>query len=551
MLIVRSGYGQIEGGQVLDSLWQKDYEELISLYKEYNDSKEKALLYASAFYKKTMLEANDQMKPRAFHFMARESSDEEAIKYYDSLIESVGKYYEPNNYYPAAAYINKGKIFYKKRNFKESIDNYIIGYNTAKKFNNPNLIFIAKSNIGILKNRAGDFDQALDIHLENFNYVEANDERVGTNNYLAALYSVADAYRNLNLLDSASFWNRKGIEESIIRNNERRKNHFILNEAVVLHLQGEYLKSIDSIEKVLPFIYNVGDKPNEAVAHFYLGKNYLNTDKEALGIEYLKKVDLVFQETKDILPELSEAYDILTDHYREKGDVENQLIYIEKLIEVDSAITVNNAYLNKQITAKYDIPELINEKEKLIQSLKNDQNYLALVFLLSVLLLVIIIAYLYKRQIVYKKRFNAIISEDSENKRKTESTEELKTDSGIPEEILNKLLEKLSKFENTDKYVNKDVSLQTLSKDFETNPKYLSMTINYAKKKNFPAYINDLRIDYAMKRLKNDPSFRKYTVKAIATDCGFKSAETFSKFFYKKNGIYPSYFIKQLDKMGV
>ncbi|TSE03808.1 AraC family transcriptional regulator [Aquimarina algiphila] len=49
-------------------------------------------------------------------------------------------------------------------------------------------------------------------------------------------------------------------------------------------------------------------------------------------------------------------------------------------------------------------------------------------------------------------------------------------------------------------------------------------------------------------KLKEDRIFRKYTVKAIAQDIGFNNAEAFAKAFYKKTGIYPWYFIKELEK---
>jgi AraC-like DNA-binding protein len=35
---------------------------------------------------------------------------------------------------------------------------------------------------------------------------------------------------------------------------------------------------------------------------------------------------------------------------------------------------------------------------------------------------------------------------------------------------------------------------------------------------------------------------------AIAEEIGFNNAQTFSSAFYKKTGIYPSYFINQLNK---
>jgi AraC-like DNA-binding protein len=56
-----------------------------------------------------------------------------------------------------------------------------------------------------------------------------------------------------------------------------------------------------------------------------------------------------------------------------------------------------------------------------------------------------------------------------------------------------------------------------------------------------------LRVKYAFERLKDDSIFRKYTIKAIAQESGFKGAESFSKEFFKKYGVNPSYFIKELN----
>jgi len=48
--------------------------------------------------------------------------------------------------------------------------------------------------------------------------------------------------------------------------------------------------------------------------------------------------------------------------------------------------------------------------------------------------------------------------------------------------------------------------------------------------------------------LKDDRIFRRYTIKTISYECGFSNPESFSKYFYKKYKIYPSFFIKQLEK---
>ena len=93
-----------------------------------------------------------------------------------------------------------------------------------------------------------------------------------------------------------------------------------------------------------------------------------------------------------------------------------------------------------------------------------------------------------------------------------------------------------------------NITLANLAIDFNTNSRYLSKIINVNKGKNFSTYISDLRIDYSIEKLKTNEKFRKLAIKGIAFEIGFNNTESFSKAFYRKTGIYPSYFIKEIEK---
>ncbi|RYJ39601.1 Response regulator receiver protein [Flavobacterium anhuiense] len=75
----------------------------------------------------------------------------------------------------------------------------------------------------------------------------------------------------------------------------------------------------------------------------------------------------------------------------------------------------------------------------------------------------------------------------------------------------------------------------------------MSKVVNVYKEKSFTQYINDLRIEFAINQLQVNNKLRKYTVQALALEFGFNNAESFSTAFYKKTGIKPTYFIKELD----
>lgn len=68
------------------------------------------------------------------------------------------------------------------------------------------------------------------------------------------------------------------------------------------------------------------------------------------------------------------------------------------------------------------------------------------------------------------------------------------------------------------------------------------------KKKALAIILTIYESIFVIDKLNEDSIFRKYTVQAIAQEIGFNNSEAFSKAFYKKTGIYPSYFIKELEK---
>src|SRR5690606_14623444 len=94
----------------------------------------------------------------------------------------------------------------------------------------------------------------------------------------------------------------------------------------------------------------------------------------------------------------------------------------------------------------------------------------------------------------------------------------------------------------------KKYTLNSLAKELNTNSTYLSKVINSSMQVNFSNYLNNLRVEYAIEKLAKSEKFRSYTIKAIAEESGFSTAQSFSTAFYKITGIYPSYFIKRLNK---
>lgn len=118
----------------------------------------------------------------------------------------------------------------------------------------------------------------------------------------------------------------------------------------------------------------------------------------------------------------------------------------------------------------------------------------------------------------------------------------------IPDKTEKEILEKLSRFEASMKFTKNNISLKTLSLQLDTNPRYLSEIINKHKDSNFNTYINNLRIDYILKKLNEDEEYRKYKVSYLAEESGFSSHSLFTTTFKNKVGRSPIDYIKNLEK---
>ena len=115
----------------------------------------------------------------------------------------------------------------------------------------------------------------------------------------------------------------------------------------------------------------------------------------------------------------------------------------------------------------------------------------------------------------------------------------------IPDISLNKALEflkekKSSKLKIAVLDATTDIHHEDLKKSIWTNN---LEKLNGSDDDN--GLIDDLRIEFA---IKNNEAFRNYKVSAIAKECGFNNSETFSKLFKKRFSIYPSFFVKELNK---
>lgn len=82
----------------------------------------------------------------------------------------------------------------------------------------------------------------------------------------------------------------------------------------------------------------------------------------------------------------------------------------------------------------------------------------------------------------------------------------------------------------------------------QTDSKYLSYVINTSKKKDFSNYINELRINYIIQKLKCISVYRKYKISVLSKDAEFSSQNKFSTVFKKVTTASPFVSIAYLEE---
>lgn len=535
----------------IDSLSKLEYLKIQELFlNSANDSLVNPI-YVQAYMNKAKKEKDSLEIAKGYYLkIISNGENEKFFHLYDTIIE-ISKNLKNQNF-PATAYFDKGVYYHRKYLYKNALDNYI----QAAHYNHGNrkehLDFLINQSLGQLKSTINKNQEALTITKKCYKYVvEKNYRDENSPLYYNVLFSLADAYRKMNYLDSARVYTRLGLLDKNESETSINYYHFLLLDGILRLQNKEYAEAEVNIVRALPHIEKIQDQTTIANGYFYLGKAYSYLNNEEKSILNYKKVDSIFQRTNNISPEYTNAYQQIIKHYKKEGNLEEQLKYTVKLIKVDSIIDNRYKYVNQEITTKLDIPSLISSKEQLINQLQIDKKKsrtAAIILLLILSGIVGITIYQYKKKTFYKKRFKELIQTEKPKEILTrKKTDTLPPD--IPKEIIDELLMKLSEFEKTHSYIDSKITLNSLALKMNTNSNYLSKVINHFKQKSFATYIKELRVEYAFVKLKSEAKLRRFTIKAIAEECGFKSAESFSKTFYKVYGIYPSYFIKKLDAL--
>jgi len=322
------------------------------------------------------------------------------------------------------------------------------------------------------------------------------------------------------------------------------KNYFSLNELDSAKLYYERgirkLSSSDYKQSTLKgFIYN-------GLGNVYFAQK----DYENAGSFYDQALEIA--EISQFMALKAEVYNSLLNYFKTTGDSDQYIVYNEKYLQLNQ---------QSEQTSKASANKIIREISKNHQEVENRQKVVILVSVIMVILIFGGSVYFFRvRKKKYHQRFQEVLRKLNEKNSSSEDdfeeqpeNEELENRDArerllITKETEIKLLEALKKFEKSERFLDKDISLSVLAGRIGTNTKYLSYVINTHKKKDFSTYINEMRIYYIINKLKNNPAYSNYKISYLAEECGFSSHSKFTTKFKSVTGMAPSVFLEHLNK---
>ncbi|WP_435579285.1 helix-turn-helix domain-containing protein [Gilvibacter sp.] len=535
-------------------------EELLRRIDKYYSDTLKVKKYAAEYIRRAKVVKDSIMIARGFDRLSRMKFDKSSLKYIDSILKYTQN--KEHRTYPSLAYTLKAHIYQNVNDVSLAMDNYILAYeysnNQLNKLYNKQQLLNLYYDWGSPKVIVSKSYELLDETI-NLNFEKEIKKYVRKSIIISdSLIAEEKAYWIFNANDmicvsqilSKDFSNARiylDRNKNIITNinNSDLKRRYKIRSAELDYYDGNY---ISCINKHIDLISVHSSENSLNNSYFYLGASYMKLGQFDKGLYHLKKLDSILTNQEFITRDFIEMYEILKNYYSNRGDIQQEVQYLNKLIHANNLIFETAAKISPKYQEEFETPQLLAEKEKLIAQLEWEQGREKRKQLFTGFLLLLSLGatgYYFWKQRQYKKRFATIVK-DGLTPNIEESSKQKRNE--ISAEIVEDILKKLERFESKHQFTRGDVSLQSVAKRFNTNSSYLSKVVNLKKDKNFSQYISELRITYAVDQLQYNPRFRKYTIKAIAEEVGFGNAQSFSKAFKARTGLHPSYFIRNLNK---
>lgn len=522
----------------------------LTIKLENSDNKKKGIIASKILVEKSKKEKNLKYRSRGYYSLSNFYEDYDVkLAYADSMLF----FSEQSNikYLITDALCLKANINIYKGNYSKGMELLASAYKYAIEDENINNQKWIESRMGSIKNQLSRFYEAKTIYKNAYlEYKSTGYDKVSDKeDYLNTIYNLSLSFSYLDEYDSTLFYAKKGSYLLEDESNPKLENLFKRSQAIGLLGKGKLEESINLFHKTLAGLSN----NNQAHSYYYIASAHKRSGRIDSSIAYYKKVDSVFHYTKAAhFPGVKTMYKDLFQYYQSKEDFADANIYLNKYFAADSSGNQLSSNVGEKLHRLYDLPRLkIQQEEKRLTK----KRYRNIIKFLTLILIVALVLIIYQRKknkkqkvLVQKylsKESDFSIFPDNQTKRGKETKKAyIKDDTAL------RILKGLEEFETNQGYLDKNVTQESLSKILETNSTNLSKIINTNFEITFPTYLKRLRVDNALKALRNNPKLLKFSINGLAEEFGFKNPDTFSRNFKEITKVKPSIFIEELKKFN-
>lgn len=506
----------------------------------------KSLIYARTWLEKANAVNDLKQTVQAYNALMHNSPKTERITYGRKMVEAATR--TNDDAVIGSAYLSFGALYYKLENHVKALDNYIIADEYISRTQDKYLIHKVKYTIGLTKMYLGFYEESLSILKECVAYYQSEDDRA----YLASLHALGICYNRLENIEKSERTNQLGITFANEIGDTEMLPYFTHSQGIDSYFRKNYKEATLKLNEALHGIKGKNDIVTKTAAYFYLAKSYKALHQQDSTLKYLNKVDSAFVRHKYARPEFRKAFEMLINYYKARNNTTQELLYVNRLLLVDSVLTPNFKYLSGRIQKEYEKRDLIRSKkslENVVDKMSDDRN-VGIVVITGLSCVSILAIYLYVRtRCKYKRKFEQWRNQETKGFQVIESVNQEKdNEQDINPELEAAVLIGLEKFELNRRYKEKDMTLGKMAAALHSNSKYLSKIILKNRGRKFTDYMSEKRIQYVVEMLQKDSKWRNYTNEALGREAGFGSTQNFVRAFNTYMEMPPTFFVRELKK---
>lgn len=330
--------------------------------------------------------------------------------YYDSSIHAARAANDTLS--EALGYGNIANIHYKVGNYSRALGFYLKSLNIQEALHQDNGIAANVSNIANVYYRIGQFDKAIEYVSRGL----AINKKTGNTAHIIACYTTyALIYNDKKMYDSSLYYLQQGLELANKLQDPFTQSILKGNMAEAYYKKGDINRAFELYTETLAMAEKLGDAEGKAIAQAGIGEILLKRG-DTKGISMLSEA-LNAMRQLGVKEQVIAISDKLEQYYEAKGDYKNALLF-DKIKDSysDSMKTAKTQQEAEQMMFGYELQKKedkiqLLEKDNAIVQGQNQSQRILMFTLIGGLMLTIIIAYLFFRNVRNERTNSKLIEE--------------------------------------------------------------------------------------------------------------------------------------------